>query len=71
LCGHRQNAGQIADNAGSRPLDTTYAKVRRAGRIVSIAVTIAVGVNRDGRRELLGMAIGASEAKTFWPDLLR
>ncbi len=41
-------------------------KVREAGRIVSVAVTIAVGVNGDGRREVLGMAVGASEAEKFW-----
>ena len=52
-------------------IDATYLKVRRAGRIVSVAVTIAVGVNGDGRREVLGMAIGASEAETFWTDFLR
>jgi putative transposase len=52
-------------------IDATYLKVRRAGRIVSVAVTIAVGVNGDGRREVLGMAIGTSEAETFWTDFLR
>jgi putative transposase len=31
-------------------LDATYVKVRQAGRIVSVAVIIAVGVNNDGRR---------------------
>ncbi len=41
-------------------------KAREAGRIVSVAVTITVGVNGDGRREVLGMAVGASEAETFW-----
>ena len=40
-------------------------KVREAGRTVSVAVIIAVGVNRQGRREVPGMAIGASEAETF------
>jgi putative transposase len=52
-------------------LDATYLKVREAGRIVSVAVTIAVAVNTDGRREVLGMAIGASEAETFWVEFLR
>ena len=52
-------------------IDATYLKVRQAGRIVSVAVTIAVGVNSDGRREVLGMAIGTSEAETFWTDFLR
>ena len=46
-------------------LDATHVKVRQAGRIVSIAATIAVAVNTDGRREVLGMATGASEAETF------
>ena len=46
-------------------------KVREAGRIVSVAVTMAVAVNTDGRREVLGMAIGASEAETFWVEFLR
>jgi len=52
-------------------IDATYVKVREAGRIVSVAVTIAVAVNTDGRREVLGMAIGASEAETFWVEFLR
>jgi putative transposase len=52
-------------------LDATYVKVRQAGRIVSVAVIIAVGVNGDGRREVLGMTIGASEAETFWTEFLR
>jgi putative transposase len=37
----------------------------QAGRIDSVAVTIAVGVNTDGRRRILGLDIGASEAETF------
>src|SRR6266849_162067 len=44
-------------------LDATYVKARCDGRIVSVAVIIAVGVNGDGRREVVGMAIGASEAE--------
>ena len=52
-------------------LDATYLKVRQAGRIVSVAVTVAVAVNDRGRREVLGMAIGASEAETFWTGFLR
>ncbi|WIM09472.1 MAG: Transposase, mutator type [Enhydrobacter sp.] len=46
-------------------------KVRQAGRIVSVAVIVAVGVNADGRREVLGMDIGPSEAETFWTAFLR
>ena len=52
-------------------LDATYLKVREAGRIVSVAVTVAVAVNDQGRREVLGMATGASEAETFWTEFLR
>ena len=52
-------------------LDATYVKVREAGRIVPVAVTVAVAVNDQGRRELLGMAVGVSEAETFWTEFLR
>ena len=52
-------------------LDATYVKVRQAGRIVSVAVIIAVGVNSDGRREVLGMDVGPSEAETFWTEFVR
>lgn len=52
-------------------LDATYVKVRQNGRIVSVAVIIAVGVNGDGRREVLGLEIGASEAEPFWTGFLR
>ena len=52
-------------------LDATYVKVRQTGRVVPVAVTVAVAVNDQGRREVLGMAIGASEAETFWTEFLR
>jgi transposase-like protein len=52
-------------------LDATYVKVRQQGRIVSVAVIVAVAVNTDGRREVLGLEIGASEAETFWTAFLR
>jgi putative transposase len=52
-------------------IDATYVKVRQAGRIVSVAAIIAVGVNTDGVREVLGMAVGPSEAEPFWTDFLR
>jgi transposase-like protein len=52
-------------------VDATYVKVRQAGRIISVAVIVAVGVNADGRREVLGMDIGPSEAETFWTGFLR
>ena len=52
-------------------IDATYLKVREAGRIVSVAAIIAIGANTDGRREVLGMQVGASEAEPFWTDFLR
>jgi transposase-like protein len=52
-------------------IDATYVKVRQNGRIVSVAVIVAVGVNSDGRREVLGMDIGPSEAEPFWTGFLR
>ena len=52
-------------------IDATYVKGREAGRIVSKAVIIVVAVNAEGVRELLGMAIGPSEAEPFWTDFLR
>jgi transposase-like protein len=52
-------------------LDATYIKVRDGGRIVSRAVIVAVGVNEDGKREVLGVHAGHSEAEVFWTDFLR
>jgi len=52
-------------------IDATYLKVRRGGRIVSVAAIIAVAVNTDGRREVLGMEIGTSEAEPIWTEFLR
>ncbi len=52
-------------------IDATYVKVRQEGRIVPVAAILAIGVNADGRREVLGLDIGASEAATFWTEFLR
>ena len=52
-------------------LDATYVKARRDHHIVSVAVIVAVGVNTDGRREVLGMTVGYSEAEPFWVEFLR
>jgi putative transposase len=46
-------------------------KARDNGRVIPKAVIVAVGANTDGRREVLGMAVGPSEAETFWTDFLR
>ena len=60
--------------AGAWPylwLDATYLKVRESGRIVSVAAIIAVAVTMDGRREIVGLHIGPSEAEPFWTSFLR
>ena len=77
LCGEideRVNAFLTRPIEGDWPyvwLDATYIKVRRDHRIVSAAVIVAVGVNTDGRREVLGMTTGHSEAEPFWVEFLR
>ena len=75
--------GEIDERVGaflSRPIegdwpylwiDPTYVKVRKAVRIVSVAVIIAAAVNTEGKRELLGMATEPSEAEPFWTSVLR
>src|SRR5919106_740843 len=70
----RVNAFLSRPLEGSWPylwLDATYLKVRDGGRIVSRAVIVAVAVNDDGKREVLGIATGFSRGGTFWTDFLR
>src|SRR3982750_3940759 len=52
-------------------LDATYLKVREGGRIVSEAAIIAVAVSTEGRREILGLGLGPSEAEPFWSGFLK
>jgi transposase-like protein len=52
-------------------LDATYIKVREGGRIISRAVIIAVAVKEDGKRDVLGVRAGHSEAEVFWTEFLR
>jgi putative transposase len=52
-------------------LDATYLKQREGGRIVSVAAIIAVAVNTEGRREIVGLHIGPSEAEPFWSGFLK
>ena len=52
-------------------LDATYLKVREGGRIVSVAAIIAVAVNTEGKREIVGLGLGPSEAETFWSAFLK
>jgi transposase-like protein len=59
-------------------LDATYCKARIGGgkggkgsRVASQAVVVATGVSADGRREVLGFAVGESEDGAFWTAFLR
>ena len=52
-------------------LDATYSRSREGGRIVSVAAIIAVAVSTDGRREIVGLRLGPSEAETFWSGFLK
>ena len=54
-------------------LDATYLKARQGGRIVSVAAIIAVAANTDGRREIIGLGVGPSEAEPClgWTCLAR
>src|SRR6202011_6248509 len=52
-------------------LDATSLKVRDGGGIVSVAAIIAVAVTAEGRREIIGLGLGPSEAEPFWSTFLR
>ena len=54
-------------------LDATYLKVRDPNlhQVVSKAVVVATGITTGGDREVLGLAVGDSEAETFWSEFLR
>jgi transposase-like protein len=52
-------------------LDATCVKVRQDGRVVNVAIVIALGVNASGQREVLGLDVGPSEDGAFWLRCLR
>jgi len=51
--------------------DATYVKAHEGARVVSKAIVVATGVAADGNREVLGLAVGDSEDRTFWTAFLR
>jgi putative transposase len=77
ICGEideRVNAFLEREITGEWPyvwLDATYLKSRENGHVVTRAVVIAVGVNQEGRREVLGLACGPAENEEFWTAFLR
>jgi transposase-like protein len=52
-------------------LDATFEKVRENGRVISMAVLIAVGVRSSGEREVVGVEVGPAEDLEFWRSFLR
>lgn len=51
-------------------LDAQYEKVRHEGCVRSLAILKAVGVTREGRREVLGISCSLSEAEVHWREFL-
>lgn len=51
-------------------LDAIYLKIRHEGQVVPVAVLIAVGVNDQGYREILGVSVSLSEAEVHWRNFL-
>ena len=51
-------------------LDARYEKVRHGGLVIDVAVLLAAGVRRDGRREVLGCSVALSEQEVHWRDFL-
>jgi transposase-like protein len=52
-------------------LDAHYEKVRTNGSVQSCAVFTAIGINTDGKREILGVSVSLSEAEVHWRDFLK
>jgi len=52
-------------------IDARYERIREAGVIVSQAVLIAIGIDWDGRRQILGVALANRESRSSWSDFLR
>lgn len=52
-------------------VDATYVRVRRNGRVQSMAVLVAVGIDQHGRREVLSWRPGDSESEETWGQVFR
>ena len=52
-------------------LDATFLEVGEGGRIILVAAIIAVAVTTEGKREIVGLHVGPSEAESFWSTFLR
>ena len=49
-------------------VDALYLKIRKDGRVVSQGALIAIGINEEGYREILGIKIGDSESEATWSE---
>jgi transposase-like protein len=63
----------------NRPLESVYCivwmdgivfKVRQAGKVINKTIYLAVGLNREGYKEILGMWLGQNESAAFWQGVL-
>jgi transposase-like protein len=52
-------------------LDARYEKVREAGCVRDCALFVAIGVDSEGRRSILGVSVSLSEAEVHWRDFLK
>ena len=51
-------------------LDALYPKVREGGRVVGLAVMVAMAVNAEGKREVLGLTVAEGEMESAWSAFL-
>ena len=51
-------------------LDARYEKIRHGGSVVDCAVLVAIGINPDGKRSILGVSVSLSEAEVHWREFL-
>ena len=63
----------------NRPLEAVYLivwmdgivfKVRENSKVINKTIYLAVGLNREGRKEVLGMWLGKNESSSFWMSVL-
>jgi len=52
-------------------LDAHYEKVRQNGSVRSCAVFTAIGINTDGKREIIGVSVSLSESEVHWREFLK
>jgi putative transposase len=52
-------------------LDAIVLKVRENHRVVNLSLAIAIGVDQQGERHIVGFELGAGESEAFWLDFLR